>query len=128
MSGVFALLASPLGVVILIAYWLATPLLGRWVAGEKGYSTGAWFWLCLFLGVFALIAICGAPDKSSEFQLKELHRKFSNPPSGGSSQLSPQNAPPIAADPVKGDFWVCKKCGMKNRAAEAACKGCGSYR
>ncbi|MDR0786117.1 MAG: hypothetical protein LBE74_09620 [Treponema sp.] len=114
----------PIIVFMVIAQWLIISFLGRWVAGEKGYSTGAWFWLCLLFGVVALIAICGAPNKLSEYRLKELNRKFSSP----SSESSQTNIVPSTANPVRGDFWVCKECGTKNRASESACNGCGRYK
>jgi hypothetical protein len=77
MGIISGLLSSGAGVALIIAYVLAVPFLGRWVAIEKGYSSTAWFWLCLFFGAFALLAICGAPNKEGESQLKELNRKFS---------------------------------------------------
>lgn len=35
------------------------------VAGEKGYSAGAWFVLGLFFSIVALLASVGLPDKKA---------------------------------------------------------------
>ena len=32
------------------------------------------------------------------------------------------------ASSKEGDFWICKKCKEKNRAASLSCKGCGEYK
>lgn len=115
-------------VVYTIIGCLICSFLGRWVAVEKGYSSTAWFWLCFFLGIFALIAVCGAPDKKSEKDLADIKRHLANAAKAGPPAAAGERAndPPVATGNTP-DFWVCKKCGQNNRFS-STCKGCGEYR
>lgn len=45
--------------------WIASAFLTVFVAVEKGYSLW-WFPIGLFLGVLALVAAAGLPDRSAE--------------------------------------------------------------
>lgn len=40
-------------------------ILAVWLARQKGYSEFAWLFITMFFGVFALIAIAGAPINGS---------------------------------------------------------------
>jgi hypothetical protein len=61
-------------VFIFLVYAVGTSLLGMWLAGEKGYSRAAWFWLCFFFGVFGLIVMAGAPDRSGAEKSEQAYR------------------------------------------------------
>ena len=54
---------------------LAVPLLTRWVAKMKGYSPMTWFFLGMFLNIFALLALIAVPaiDSTKEPKLKDLY-------------------------------------------------------
>ena len=45
------------------AYVFINAGLGAWLAEKKGYSAGAWFFLCLLAGPVGLIALAGAPNQ-----------------------------------------------------------------
>jgi len=51
----------PLGFLVVTV--LGCAFLGCWLAGKKGYSQVAWFYLCFFLGMFALLTLGFAPMK-----------------------------------------------------------------
>jgi apolipoprotein N-acyltransferase len=58
-------LGGLLGVIITIAviYALAVPIFSAWLASKKGYSGVAWFFLALFFGLIAFLALGFAPLK-----------------------------------------------------------------
>jgi len=113
--------------IVVIIYWLAIPFFGRWVAIEKGYSSTIWFWLCFFFGTFALIAICGAPNKYNEKLLNEINQNTIKPKNSSAVDNNINNPVPIVRR-VQGDSWICKKCDEVNNANSSSCKGCGEYR
>lgn len=67
------------GVIISILFGLIVYApFSRFLAKEKGYSAGWWFFLGFFFGIFALLAAVGLPDKATRrmnAQLKNLSRK-----------------------------------------------------
>ena len=112
---------------IIIIYWLAVPFFGRWIAIEKGYSPTIWFWLCFFFNAFALITICGAPNKYSEQLLNEINQNTIKPKNLSSIDNNSSNPVPVVKR-INGDSWICKKCDEVNSANSSSCKGCGEYR
>ncbi|MDR3356391.1 MAG: SH3 domain-containing protein [Spirochaetaceae bacterium] len=69
------LLYGSLGVfvtLIIVLYLLISPIFCAWLASQKGYSTGAWFGLGLFFGIFALLAIGFAPVKTAKAKENEI--------------------------------------------------------
>ena len=54
----------PLAIIVIMV--LGNAFLGCWLAGKKGYSQVAWFYLCFFLGIFALLVLGFAPPKSKK--------------------------------------------------------------
>ena len=87
-------------IIIAIIYWLIIPLLGGWVATQKGYSSTSWFLLCFFFSVFALIAICGAPINPTKRSINYEKAEYSN--------LT----------------WKCPKCNNKNPNNTFKCEKC----
>jgi ribosomal protein L40E len=82
------------GMIIILYVGLTNALLGRWIAIKKGYSSTAWFWLCFFFGIFALITIAGAPAEDGTNNSSYWICKFCNTQNSSSTSY-------------------CKKCGKK---------------
>ena len=127
MNNLFTGGMGTLFLIVVIIYWLAISFFGRWIAIEKGYSPTVWFWLCFFFNTFALITICGAPNKYSEQILNEINQNTLKPKDLNIINNNSNNSAPVAKL-VYGDTWICKKCDEKNSANSSSCKGCGEYR
>lgn len=56
------------GVIIFMvfSYVFINAGLGAWLAEKKGYSSGAWFFICMLIGPIGLIALAGAPNQHNE--------------------------------------------------------------
>lgn len=112
------------GVIIFIgfSYIFLNAGLGAWLAEKKGYSSGAWFFICLLTGPVGLIALAGAPSQYIESSLNEIKRLVSKP----SGEVS--NIQPLPVNKISGPTWFCKKCQTENPLTADSCKGCGEYR
>jgi len=103
---------------------LCNASLGRWVAIKKGYSSIAWFWICFFFGLFGLIALCAAPNKSLERTLREIRAAVfenANITSGREEEILRKNQ-------IIRKTWICHECETINPESASFCKGCGKYR
>jgi hypothetical protein len=67
--GILGAIFGSVWVIIFIITLIIFGLFGKWLAEEKGYDGGIWFWLCLLLGPLPFLAICGAPDKSRKYEI-----------------------------------------------------------
>ncbi|MCL2175015.1 MAG: hypothetical protein FWB73_03110 [Treponema sp.] len=91
-------------VVIFTAIVLGRAFLGSWLANEKGRSSGTWFWLCLFFGIPALIAL----GFSQDIDIRKIAHKIER-----------------ANNPDMSVTWKCPKCGIENPNNLYTCSGCG---
>jgi hypothetical protein len=71
-------LTGSLGIIVLIAYLLINAILTSWLAEQKGYSQGSWFFLALFFGPIALLALGFAPDLNTEEILSSINKCYNS--------------------------------------------------
>ncbi len=81
-------------IIILVVTGLVCGAYSAFVAGEKGYSSVAWFFGGFFCGIFALIAAVGLPVKTTS---------------------TPQSQ-------SKENPWKCPKCGFTNAGWDKICQ------
>jgi hypothetical protein len=95
-----------------------------WIAGQKGRSTTTWFFLGLFFGMLAFLAVGLAPKEgeNTSVYLTEILKYLKQE----KSQEKYENDIPIAKK--NGDTWTCSKCGTENAEANLSCKDCGTYK
>ena len=74
-----------------------------WLAGTKGRTPAAWFFLGMLFWVVPLLALIGAPQGEGE-----------------DASADPESC----TDP---DAWKCSHCGFRNPRASDRC-GCGNWR
>ena len=91
-------------IVFFLTAVLGRAYLGRWLASEKGRSQTAWFWLCLFFGIFAIIVLGFAPLNAVK-------------------KTIPQRAE--SRNPDMSVTWKCPKCSTENANDSYSCKSCG---
>jgi len=90
--------------LIYLANVLVQAFLGRWLANEKGRSSDAWFLLCLFFGIPALIALGFSPN----IDIRRIDHKIER-----------------ANNPDMSVTWKCPKCNTENQNNLYICNGCG---
>lgn len=61
---------------LLILTWTGSAFLTSFVAGEKNYSSTAWFFIGLIFGVVGLIAAAGLPTKEGLIRSSKDSLKF----------------------------------------------------
>ena len=84
-------------IIIFVAFVLSRAFLGCWLAAKKGYSQAAWFFLCFFFGLFALLVLGFVPQNT----MKETNFNMTN-------------------------IWKCPKCKIENTKDTFTCKNCGT--
>ncbi|MDR0302346.1 MAG: hypothetical protein LBI04_08570 [Treponema sp.] len=94
-------------IAIVLAFALAQAFLGYWLASEKGRSPKAWFWLCLFFGIPALITL-GLSPQAVSLNVKKIVQKKEESLSHDMSVS-----------------WNCPKCNKENPNDSYTCKSCG---
>jgi hypothetical protein len=99
-----------------IALSFSTAFFCRWLAGQKSYSTTAWFWLGFLFGVIPVIILAGAPDLQLRRQLNVLVK--------GNSKLTAANSPnkPFIVETQK----RCRRCGKTCDLGYTGCPHCGA--
>jgi hypothetical protein len=117
------------GIIVCIVYFIFCGIMAAWIASQKGYSGGLWFFLGLIFNVIAILAIGFCENVYREKKLldisnylKKMADAVTAPPSG---TVSSSSAPRAG---VLGGTWICKTCGTENPATASSCKGCGLYR
>lgn len=81
-----------------------------YIAGEKGYSAGAWFFAGLLFNIIALIAAAGLPMKPSLLQALQA------------------TSTTISASPkTETQNWSCPKCGKPQPGWSTECE-CGFHK
>jgi hypothetical protein len=118
MYGLMDHLMGAFGVVVIIFYLLANSIFTAWLASEKERSSVLWFFLGLFFGFIALLAIGFAPNGHTYSKINANYSKIDL------SQVAPVGNFPI--DNSKA--WICKKCGATNPDTTDTCKDCGNYK
>ena len=104
----FSKYSSIIYTVIFLIYLtaiLGQAFIGRWLANEKGRPSSTWFWLCLFFGIPALIALGFSQNKD----IRKITHKIEK-----------------ANNPDMPITWVCPKCYTENQNNLSKCGGCGS--
>jgi len=87
-----------------LTFILGQAFLGRWLANEKCRDQGTWFWLCLFFGIPALLALGFSPT----IDIRKIAQKIEASNSYDMSVM-----------------WKCPKCNMENPNNLYVCKTCG---
>lgn len=114
-------------IVLLLLYVGLVGGLGAWLADKKGYSPGAWFFLCLLSGVIGFITLAGAPSQKVESLLDEINVKLDAASSKNSNNTTstPSSLPSVK---LSGNTWFCRQCKTENASTVDSCKVCGEYR
>jgi len=115
-----------IGIIAGIVYLIIIGWLGSWLAAKKGYSSVAWFFICVLTGPFGIIVLAGAPSQYTELYLEEIKRKLDS--RSTENQLNSKPINPIPSVKLSGKTWFCNKCQTENAATANSCKGCGEYR
>ena len=61
------------GILIVLVYFVLAFVIAGWfseVAGEKGYSSSKYFWICFWLGWMGWILVCALPDRGNTPQVR----------------------------------------------------------
>jgi len=83
---------------------LGNAFLGRWLAAEKHRDSTAWFWICLFLGIPALLVL----GLSQTIDIRKIAHRINE-----------------SITPDMSVTWECPRCSIKNPNNLYTCKECG---
>ncbi len=57
---------SGIGILIVLVYFVLAFVIAGWfseAAGEKGYSSTKYFWICFFMGLVGQLLVIALPDR-----------------------------------------------------------------
>lgn len=87
------------GLLVLVAFWIATAVLSGIVATAKGANGGAWFAAGLLFGPLGLLAAAGLPDLHLRAALRAHHSGAQ--PTGQPSRSGPLNSEAAVSVPAE---------------------------
>jgi hypothetical protein len=97
-------------IIIIFVIYLHCAGFASYIASEKGRNPYSWFFLGLFFGIFALIAIASIPSISngSQFYSRNYMNKHNDKPG------------------LAFHSWECSNCHQVNGFAIDVCSACGT--